>query len=74
MSGDAKPARLYSPSRRGYTRATVEEGIRAELDAMNAEARGTPFFGATTEPASPSTSASGAALAERLAALTKRAR
>lgn len=64
---------LYSPSRRGYMRATVEDGIRAELDAMNAEASGTPFYGATEhEPSLQSSTAGGASLTERLARLTTR--
>ena len=62
--------RLYSPVRRGYMRATVEEGIRAELDAMNAEARGTPFFGRAEHEEAPCTSQ--APLAERLARLAPR--
>lgn len=46
---EEKPrAKLYDPQRRGYMRATREEGIRDELAAMNAEARGTPFFGKRT--------------------------
>lgn len=52
-------AKLYSPERRGYLRATVESGIRAELDAMKAEATGSPFFDsmpAPTPAAKPSTS------------------
>lgn len=44
---ERKRARLYSPTRRGFMRATREEGIAAELEAMNAEARGTPFFDET---------------------------
>lgn len=46
-------AKLYDPKRRGYMRATIEEGVRAEIDAMNAEARGTPFYdeAATAAPA-----------------------
>ena len=71
MSTPDQTPRLYSPSRRGFMRATREEGIRAELDAMSEEARGTPFFGTTTQHEPPS-SASGAGLAERLAALTRR--
>lgn len=54
-------------------RATREEGIRAELDAMNEEARGTPFFGSTSGHESPS-SAPASDLIERLAALTRRPR
>ncbi len=73
MSATDELPRLYSPSRRGYMRATREEGIRAELDAMTEEARGTPFFGSTTVPESPS-SAPVSDLAERLAALTRRPR
>lgn len=72
MSALDKAPRLYSSTRRGYMRATREEGIRAELDAINEEARGTPFFGSTTQP--PSASAPAAELAERLAALTRRPR
>jgi len=54
-------------------RATVEEGIRAELDAMNTEASGTPFYGATEHEPSPQTStAEGASLAERLARLKRK--
>lgn len=73
MSADGNTPRLYSPSRRGYMRATVESGIRAELDAMTEEARGTPFFGSTAEHVPPS-SAPASDLAERLAALTRRFR
>lgn len=73
MSADDKLPRLYSPSRRGYMRASREEGIRAELDAMTEEARGTPFFGATSSHESPS-STPASELAERLAALTRRPR
>lgn len=70
MSAADKSPRLYSPSRRGYMRASREEGIRAELDAMSEEARGTPFFGSKAVNDAPS----GAPLAERLAALTRRPR
>ena len=44
-------ARLYDPHRRGYRRATTEEGIEAELATMHDEARGTPFFGGETKRA-----------------------
>ena len=36
------------PRKRRYTRATDEEGIGAEIEAMRAEARGTPFFTSLT--------------------------
>lgn len=45
---------LYSPERRGFMRATVEDGIRRELDEMKAEATGTPFF--NSAPAAPPSS------------------
>lgn len=70
MSADSKSPRLYSPSRRGYMRATREQGIRAELDAMSEEARGTPFFDSGVKYDPPSR-ASGMALAERLTNLRK---
>lgn len=35
----------YSRLRRGRHRATNEEGIGAELEAMRAESRGSPLFG-----------------------------
>jgi len=54
-------------------RATIEEGIRAELDGMSAEARGPPFFDAMQhEQASPS--APSASLADRLAYLATKPR
>jgi hypothetical protein len=68
-------ALLYDPARRGFKRSTVEEGIRGELDVMNGEACGTPFFGATTpEPPAPTQPArtSMASLDQRLAALGRR--
>lgn len=64
---DSKPA-LYSPKRRGFMRATIEDGVRAELDAMSEEASGTPFFGvrATAEQRADES------LVERLAQLRKK--
>ena len=68
------PARIHSRRRRRrFMRATIEEGIQAELDAMTAEASGSPLFGdtrflstgATTEPTAPD-----ASIADRLAHLS----
>ena len=63
--------RLYSPQRRGFMRATIEEGIRAELDAMNSEARGTPFFDAAPAERA-AVSGTKTPLGERLAMLPKK--
>jgi hypothetical protein len=41
---EKKRTRLYDPARRGYMRATKEEGIADEIAAMKAEASGTPFY------------------------------
>lgn len=41
---------IYSPNRRGYMRATTEEGIADELRKMNEEASGTPFFDSLSLP------------------------
>ena len=77
MSTDEKttPKRviLYSSSRRGYMRGTIEDGTRAELDAMNAEARGTPFFdGAVDKKKPPAPDSPSVALADRLARLSRK--
>lgn len=46
-----KRARLYSSERRGFMRATREEGIGEEIKAMRAEAQGSPFFDSSAAPA-----------------------
>lgn len=48
-SSEAKTVALYSPDRRGYRRASLEEGIDEQIKAMQAEAEGTPFFGEPPE-------------------------
>lgn len=48
---------LYSPERRGYMRATNEEGIGEELQKMREEAQGTPFFDSVPPAEVPSRSA-----------------
>jgi hypothetical protein len=59
-------ARIFCAQRRGYMRATREEGIRDELRKMNDEARGTPFFHSALADGPK------ANLLERLAALKSR--
>jgi hypothetical protein len=39
-----EPVKVYDPKRRGYMRASKEEGISAELKQMSDEAAGTPFY------------------------------
>lgn len=39
-------AQLYSPTRRGYKRSTMEEGVHEELKVMQEEAAGSPFYDA----------------------------
>jgi hypothetical protein len=65
-------ARLYDPQR--FSRATREEGIRTEIDAVNAEARGTPLFD-VEKPAERRAAASPSktpSVSERLSKLRKR--
>lgn len=64
----AKGPELYSSKRRGFMRATIEDGVRAELDAMNEEARGTPFFGGVAK----AEQRADESLVERLAQLRKK--
>ncbi len=66
--------RLYSPERRGYMRSTIEEGVRAEIDATNAEARGSPFFDQSVQAASVPSNMLERSLGERLAKLKEKAK
>ena len=67
------PLPVAAPKRaRRFTRATVEEGIGAELLKMHAEASGTPFYDAPAslpEPRATTETAPGASIADRLARL-----
>lgn len=64
-----KRAKLYDPKRRGYMRSSREEGIGKEIDEMNEEAHGSPFFDAA-QPAVTPVRGDKATLVERLRRLT----